>query len=76
MTREEEIFQKANELYYTHAPFEATIEMAKWADKTMLDKICEWLDKNANKYIKIKDGAMVYDKKLVKHCRKAMEEQP
>lgn len=61
MTREEEI-TKASHLYatYQQKPF---VDGAKWADKTMIDKACEWLDKNFN---------MPND--FQKHFRKAMEE--
>lgn len=45
MTREEETMQEANTLYSVSHPFidiakESFIEGAKWADKTMLEKVC------------------------------------
>lgn len=46
MERKKEIQEKANELYRSHTPYEASIAMAKWADKTMIDRICGWLDKH------------------------------
>ena len=46
MGRREEIQEKANELYHSHTPYEASIAMAEWADLTMIDRICEWLEKH------------------------------
>lgn len=46
MTRKEEIESKANELYYSCAPHEATIKMAEWADETLIKKVYEWLDEH------------------------------
>lgn len=43
MTREKEIQEKANELYHSNTPYEATIAMAKWADKTMINKAVKYL---------------------------------
>lgn len=44
----EEIMQEANTRYGINHPFidiakESFIEGANWADKTMLDRACEWL---------------------------------
>lgn len=46
MERREEIQEKANELYHSHTPYEASLIMAEWADRTMIDRICEWLEKH------------------------------
>lgn len=48
MKRKEEIMQEANTRYGVNHPFiniakESFIEAAKWADRTMLDRACEWL---------------------------------
>ncbi len=52
MTREEEIKREAlfncNDIagetdYKSTAAYEGFIQGAEWADKTMLDKACEWL---------------------------------
>lgn len=47
MTREEEIIQTSNaysEYEYNRTDYEnGFINGAKWADKTMIDKACEWL---------------------------------
>lgn len=60
MTRETQIinFAKDNcrkiaqETDYTRcAAFEGIITGAEWADKTMLDNVCRWLDMNLNDYI-------------------------
>ena len=67
MTREEEIKKEAKNKYpyikglpQTLAHQEIFIEGAKWADKTMIEKACEWLE----------DCAVVD----IEEFRKAMEE--
>lgn len=50
---------------------------AKWADKTMLDKACEWLE-NHNDYLRVHDNGrgVRFDMTLcVMDFRKAMEEK-
>lgn len=52
-------------------------EDAKWADKTMIDKACEWLeDINFEKmYQYSEDGYTFFDKEsFINDFRKAMEE--
>ena len=82
MTRKEEIEQKAQEISKIAFPdehniwarpnFEANVvnsccaSMAEWADKTMLDNVCEWLKCN-----------LPYSSKpsyqIIEDLRKAME---
>ena len=51
-------------------------EGAKWADKTMIDKSCEWLKKNAKDYVvTCYDEGELNDEDLLNDFRKAMEEQ-
>ena len=78
MNREEEII-KASHLYAKHQqkPF---VDGAKWADKTMLDKVCGWLKENGRDYATYDDSkimpsmrADVNIKRLIKDFRKAME---
>lgn len=45
MKRREEIQEKANELYHSHTPYEASIAMAEWADETMINKAIKYLSK-------------------------------
>ena len=56
MTREEEIklaaschIAASNEDFKEY--YEGFIAGAKWADKTMIEKACEWLENNASNYI-------------------------
>lgn len=45
------------------------------ADKTMLDKACEWIAKNHHMYKELSFGSLSTDwHKLIKEFRKAMEE--
>ena len=83
MTRKEEIEQAA-ENYYNEVkylsdlsafPIAAFKTGAKWADKTMLDKVCEWLKENTPKYywynnVKGTQGVRWFD--MVEDLRKAM----
>jgi hypothetical protein len=48
---------------------EAFIAAAKWADKTMIDKACRWLDQQL--FIKYDSDAVA---KFINDFRKAMEE--
>lgn len=49
---------------------------AKWADKTIIDKACEWLDKNITNYQSDMMGYIEYSKinDIIQDFRKAMEE--
>lgn len=77
MTREEEIRQAAinhicDDTEQLLVLFE---EGAKWADKTMIDKACEWLSINKNNYIINIEGETIVDDAIIEDFRKAMEEK-
>ena len=83
MTRKEEI-QKAAEDYYNEVkylsdlsafPIAAFKAGAEWADKTMLDKVCEWVEDNIYDYLYIYQVFNVaeYKHELIEDLRKAME---
>ena len=44
MTREEEIEKEANRVSYNGDEFYSFIKGAEWADKTMIDKACKWIE--------------------------------
>lgn len=86
MTKEEKILKKAEEImrngeFGSLSDFEVTthvaLETAKWADRTMLDKACEWLMLNADDYIfegvEEYSSAMRHD--FIENFRKAMEKE-
>lgn len=50
----------------------ACLSGAEWADRTMIDKACEWLESVNLDYYQIREG--VFSKELVIDFRKAMEE--
>lgn len=54
--------------YHTY-PRSAFIDGAKWADKTMIDKACRWLDQQL--FIKYDSDAVT---RFINNFRKAMEE--
>lgn len=87
MTREEEIKKEAKNKYpyikglpQTLAHQEIFIEGAKWADKTMVEKACEWLKENIDIYAKVvintksKYPEIVMCDTFEKNFKKAMEE--
>ena len=46
---------------------------AKWADKTMIDKACEWIEKNKHQYKVLSFGSLSTDwSKFIREFRKAM----
>lgn len=60
MTREEEIKKEAKNKYpyikglpQTLAHQEIFTEGAKWADETMIEKVCEWIKENIDIYAKV-----------------------
>lgn len=78
MTREEEIRQEIDIQLagsfgnYSEGYEEGFIEAAKWADKTMIDKACEWLDNiNTDNYM---DSGVFQMYDLINDFRKAMGE--
>lgn len=71
MTRQEERKKAAQQRYdgesrYQIAKAQAFLVGARWADKTMIEKACEWLSDNMRRYA-------AYDFELVEDLRKAME---
>ena len=79
MTREEEIelaaschIAASNEDFKEY--YEGFIAGAKWADETMIDKACDWIQMNATKYINAIGGCMYFDViNSTKDFKKAME---
>lgn len=77
MKRREEIQEKANELYYSHTPYEATVTMAEWADETMINKACEWIKQHLydEAYLfRDNEGTWVDTDLVIDDLKKAMEE--
>ena len=76
MTRQEEIVnrvvkeQSQSQLYQPLEWRAGFISGAKWADKTMLDRACEWLYTNAENYTI--DGGLAIES-LIYSFKKAME---
>ena len=78
MTREEEMWKAVEEEHGVLSMREAfvTLTATKWADKTMLDKVCDWLLNNADSYVMMKGCSCYYNNiGLVNDLRKAMEEE-
>lgn len=86
MTREEEIkneaklkcYDIASEVdYKSSAAYDGFVMGAEWADKTMIEKACEWLNMNIIDYITegSREGISLENQKLlIEDFRKAMEE--
>ena len=74
MTRREEITKKALELDTTN-DIATFVVAAQWADKTMIEKACEWLKRNAEDYVlTCYDKGELDSEGLLMDFRKAMEE--
>jgi hypothetical protein len=79
MRREKQIIKEAESLIDPYEMFidweyerglkEGFVKGAKWADDTMIDKACEWLEDKLRMYAGCSDTA-----DLVDSFRKAMEE--
>ena len=82
MTRKEEREQAANayavEAYYNdvdkNVGFADFLVGAEWADKTMLDKVCEWINEHKDWYIETEDNGIAgwITDEFVEELRKAM----
>lgn len=77
MVREEQIIETAKEYYNPKngSPFSLQMRVgfitgAKWADETMIEKACEWLDNNAEDFAI--DGGLSIEC-LIHSFKKAME---
>ena len=76
MTRQEEIVKAAHE-FYKGDEVSTFIVVAQWADKTMIEKLCEWLEDvdYEMQYQYSEDGYTFFNKdKFIKDFCKAMEE--
>lgn len=80
MTREEEIIQASkaySEYEYNQTDYEnGFINGAKWADETMIEKACKWLEQHQEDYNMYDAwrGDYVNFQSLIIDFRKAMEE--
>lgn len=71
MTREEQIENEANRVSYNSDEYYSFIQGAEWADETMIDKACEWLDKvNTDNYM---DSGIFQMSELINDLKKAMK---
>lgn len=81
MTREEEIQMAAKEITQDIEDWEvaediedAFMQGALWADRTMIDKACEWLDNELPKYVmEGREGRPYISVALVDDFKKAMK---
>lgn len=80
MRREDEIKQVAFEFAFKvnsirpELNADSFIQGAKWADETMIEKACEWIEMNAIKYVNSIGGCMYFDViNSTKDFKKALE---
>lgn len=82
MTREEQIKQYCADNGFPYgacssiSSLKANIatEAIKWADKTMIEKVCNWIDENARGYSKAESDIIWFDSVSFRNdLRKAME---
>lgn len=80
MTRKEEIAQAFREIdrkYHYDALAPACLDMAEWADKTMIEKVCQWLEDNIDKeQVICHEQTWQWHKRdeFIKKLKQAMEE--
>lgn len=73
-------FQDLDSNYFEPTPYcnphtDAFEAGAKWADKTMIEKACEWIKNNKHLYKVLSFGSLSTDwDKFIREFRKAMEE--
>lgn len=79
MIRKEERIEAAKQRYgedtqYLIAKSQAFLVGAKWADETMIEKACEWLESNARFYLKAEGVVITYDYvEMIRHFKEAMK---
>lgn len=81
MTRKEEIARASKDYHlnrhpnFTFGEYVAFIDGAEWADRTMIDKACEWLEKKACLYVwkNCEQGEHGIHKIMLEDFRKAMK---
>lgn len=66
-TRQEDIYNAAEQSYSNEGKIEAFVEGAEWADRTMINKATEWLFANVYDYL------CAEDQERVESFKKAME---
>lgn len=78
--REKQIIETGNENYNpkSDAPYSLQmgigfVEGAQWADGTMIEKMCEWLESNIDKYIMVDGDKIVLAESFKEDFMKAME---
>lgn len=79
--REKQIIETGNEYYnpqsdtgYTLQTRIGFVEGAQWADNTMIEKMCEWLGSNIDKYAMVDGDKIVLTESFKEDFKKAMEE--
>jgi phosphohistidine swiveling domain-containing protein len=81
MKREKQIIETAKEYYNPKSDTPYALQMnigfvegAKWADKTMIEKMYKWLESNIDKHTMIDGDKIVLTKSFKEDFIKAMEE--
>lgn len=73
MTREEEINKEAHRISHNGDEFSSFILGAEWADKTMLDKACEWLCMNMTSIEYFGINGNIIKPNFIQRFKKAMK---
>lgn len=81
MTREEQRTETAKEYYNPKTGIPCSLQMrigfitgAEWADETMIEKACEWINNNKHLHKELSHGNLITDwDKFIREFRKAME---
>lgn len=76
MKREEQIEKEAKRVSYNGDEFNSFVQAAEWADETMMEKMCSWLESIdfEMEYMYSDDGYTFFDReKFIRDLRKTME---
>lgn len=76
MNREEEINKEAHRVSYNGDEFSSFIQAAEWADKTMIEKVCDWIKTHIEEYYTYDawNGDYIDVDALITDFKKKMEE--
>lgn len=68
MTRDEQIEKEAHRVSYNGDEYSSFIQGAEWADKTIIEKACEWLSQQEEMI------GISFENDFIERFKKAMEE--
>lgn len=75
MTREEQIKEYCASRGISSINAQIATDAIKWADATMIEKTCDWIQMDAKRYVRSIGGCMYFDVvNAIDNFKRAMEE--